>query len=256
MTADLARRLAIYPMVEEADATGAVAAVYSQILTRMPLVPSLFKSLAVCPTYLVLAWRQAEAALDGDVLHQQADRLRASVADRVRPPPDAQVHDTLGRFVGPLARMLLLSAGLYVALDGRLSGASADAGAPERVDASADRPAPSQWEADATELFGRIRQTLATPVVNSVWRELAGQGQLERAWAHLEPQVFEALPAADRLQADALDAARTLRWPVLADRAALESAGVGDAAAGMRAVLDAYVKTLPRVLTLAASSAE
>lgn len=49
MTTDLTHRLAIYPMVEEAESVGVVAAVYSRILSRMPLVPSLFKSFAVCP---------------------------------------------------------------------------------------------------------------------------------------------------------------------------------------------------------------
>lgn len=41
----------------------------------------------------------------------------------------------------------------------------------------------------------------------------------------------------------------------MADQRALHTAGVEDAAAGIAAVLDAYVKTLPRVLILAASSA-
>jgi hypothetical protein len=37
---------------------------------------------------------------------------------------------------------------------------------------------------------------------------------------------------------------------------ALRRAGASDAAAGMASILDGYVKTLPRVLVLAASSAE
>jgi len=48
--------MALYPMVEEATATGTVAAVYAQIVAVMPIVPSVFKSLALCPPYLVLAW--------------------------------------------------------------------------------------------------------------------------------------------------------------------------------------------------------
>lgn len=156
----------------------------------------------------------------------------------------------------PLARIVLLSAGLYVALDGELEAASADAAPPTAVYAVAERPAPSQWQADAPDVFGRIRLALQTPIVNSIWRELAGRGQLERAWSHLEPQVPEALHAADRLQAAALDAARAVQWPVIADTAASRHAGASDAAAGIASILDAYVKTLPRVLVLAASSAE
>jgi hypothetical protein len=51
-----------YPMIEEDEATGRVAAVYADVLARAPLVPSLLKSLGVCPPYLVLAWEQR----DGD----------------------------------------------------------------------------------------------------------------------------------------------------------------------------------------------
>lgn len=255
MTTDLARRLAIYPMVEEADATGSVSAVYGQILSRMPLVPSLFKSFAVCPTYLVLAWRQAAPVLDAEDFVDAAQRLRSSVENVVSPPPDAQVRSTLARFVDPLAKMLLLSAGLYVALDSDLGGEPAASDPPAWQDATASRPAPSQWQADADELFGRIRAALKTPIINSIWRELAGHGQLEHAWMHLEPQVATIHDRADGLQSDALDAARTLHWRVVADRRAVRAAGIEDAAPGMAAVLDAYVKTLPRVLVLAASSA-
>jgi hypothetical protein len=55
---------AIYPMVEEAEAAGVVAAVYAALLGGMPFVPScLFKSLAVHRGYLVLAYKQAAPAL-------------------------------------------------------------------------------------------------------------------------------------------------------------------------------------------------
>jgi hypothetical protein len=63
MGSDLTNAFAIYPMVEEHEATGRVAGVYNQILESMPFVPSLFKSLATCPGYLVLAWDQAPTPL-------------------------------------------------------------------------------------------------------------------------------------------------------------------------------------------------
>lgn len=47
----------------------------------------------------------------------------------------------------------------------------------------------------------------------------------------------------------------TCRGTVVASREALAAAGIADAAPGMTAVLDAYVKTLPRLLVLASSSA-
>lgn len=96
MTTDLTHRLAIYPMVEEADAVGVVAAVYGRILSRMPLVPSLFKSFAVCPAYLVLEWRQADAVFDREDFGDGSERLRASVAREMTPPQDGEVRDNVG----------------------------------------------------------------------------------------------------------------------------------------------------------------
>ncbi|MQA04527.1 MAG: hypothetical protein GEV07_18030 [Streptosporangiales bacterium] len=72
-----------YPMVEPGAATGKVAAVYAQIAEVMPIVPSLFKSLAACPPYLALAWDQAAPALRDDI------HLAAATASPTRcaPPP-------------------------------------------------------------------------------------------------------------------------------------------------------------------------
>jgi hypothetical protein len=69
------------------------------------------------------------------------------------------------------------------------------------------------------------------------------------------PAGHDSRATADDLQARAVDVARGLPWTVVASRDALSAAGVGDAAAGMTAVLDGYVKTLPRPLALASSSA-
>lgn len=46
--------------------------------------------------------------------------------------------------------------------------------------------------------------------------------------------------------------ARDLPWQSVADRGALRSAVIEDAARGIDAILTAYVSTLPRVLTFVA----
>ncbi len=109
MASNLSDGFATYPMVEEAEATGAVAGVHAQLLTRMPFLPNLFKSFTVCPPYLVLAYEQAAGLLDGDELTQAGQDLEASVRDVVQPPEQEQVRHALATFVGPLGRMLLLS---------------------------------------------------------------------------------------------------------------------------------------------------
>lgn len=255
MASDLSDGFAIYPMVEEREATGVVAGVYAELLTRMPFVPSLFKSFALCPQYLVLAYAQSMGVLDGEELKRSAKELGASVRDVVQPPGQEQVRQTLASFVEPLGRMLLLSSGLLLALDGELDAPPTPGDAPAVRPVEPDEPAPSQWDAPAPELYGAIRAALDTPMINTIWRTLAAEGQLEQAWSALAPQVASSRPAASALQSRALDVARDLPWTVVASREALAAAGIADAAPGMTAVLDAYVKTLPRLLVLASSSA-
>jgi hypothetical protein len=245
-----------YPMVEEADATGAVAAVYAQLLEGMPFVPSLFKSLALCPGYLVLAHEQAAGVLPDPAFAESAQHLVSSVKDAARPPAEAEVQAALAEFSGPLSRMLLLAAGLRLALDGKLDAPAAPWQVPEPRPVQPRGPAPSPQDAPAPELYGQIRAALETPLINSIWRSLAGRGLLERAWADLGPQVAGTRPATEDLRESAFEAARRMPWQVVATPAALEAAGLGDARPGMANVLDAYLTTLPRVLVLVASSTD
>jgi hypothetical protein len=255
MASELSRGFAIYPMVEEHEATGRVAAVYGQILRSMPFVPSLFKSLATCPAYLVLAWDQASHALADPRFGEAAASLSAAARDLVEAPPDERVRRILARFVDPLGRMLLTSVGLLLALEGRLVGQAASPvpADPEPVEAKAG--VPSQWEVDASATYGAIRRDLDTPIVNSIWRALAAEGVLEVAWSALGRQAPTSRPHADRLQDEAVERARSLPWAVVADPDALAAADVEDTIPAQAAILDAYVKTLPRVLALAGSSA-
>lgn len=248
--------IAGYPMVEEGQASGRVAAVYADLLaTGMPFVPSLFKSLALCPAYLVLAHDQATGVLGTTAFSEAAQDLVDSVRDACRPPQDRDVREELAQFVPPLARMLLVTTGLHAALDDRLHVPSAQ---PQELKDRTVRPAasaPSTADVAEPELFGQIRAALQTPIVNSIWRSLAASGRLEAAWSVLAPQVDTAWPIADRLESHALTVAARLPWTRAANMQALAECGVDDAAPGMRAVLGAYRVTLPRVLTLVASSA-
>lgn len=256
MGSDLNRSFAIYPMVEEGEATGVVAGVYAQILDVMPFVPSVFKSLALCPGYLVLAWAQASAVLSHDAFSGQVTQLVGSVQHAAQPPDDEDCRAALARFVEPLGKMLLLSAGLLEAVEGRLPGSPASPSPPAPEPVRPSRPAPSQWDADNPQLYGQIRAALDTPIVNSIWRALADAGLLAASWEALAPQVERTRAIADRLQSDAVASTRQIRWPVVASPQALAQADIADAAPGVGAILDAYVKTLPRVLALVASSAE
>ena len=243
-------------MIEEEEARGRVAAVYGAALARAPFVPSLLKSLAVCPEYLLLAWDQASAVLGGEELGRSASRLGAMVTEAATPPADAHDRELLGAFVGPLGRMLLLSCGLLCALEGRLAGhpaATVPQLAPPRAPVQAGVPSVSELSAHAPVL-GRIRLALDTPIVNSIWRKAAAEGRLEAVWEQLEPQAAPTRGNADALQDAASSAAADLPWERVADREALRATGIEEAEPGMNAILRAYVTTLPRVLALVASS--
>jgi len=245
--------IAGYPMVEEDQATGRVAAVYAAALERSPFVPSVLKSLALCPGFLVLAWQQALPVLESPEMADAADGLAASVRDAAAPPADHGDRELLGGFVEPLGRMLLLSCGLQAALEGALDGhPPAGADAPPAPRSPLNNAVPPLDDLEAAALFGRIRASLQTPIVNTIWRRAAAEGRLGEVWDQLEPQTPTTRPRADRLQRDALAAAPALPWEAVADPAALERAGIADAAPGMVAILRAYVVTLPRVLTLVA----
>lgn len=253
---DVSDGLIAYPMVEEEQATGVIAAVYAGLLEGMPFVPSLFKSLAVCPGYLVLAAEQAQPSLADPRFASLAGQLASSVRTAAAPPPDGEVRTALAGFVEPLSRMLLLSAGLRLALAGDMDGPPAPGRAPEPRPVRPEQPAPAVEDAPAPELYGEIRAALRTPLINSVWRSLAGRGLLQPAWTALRPQVVATRPAARDLQHRATAAARGVPWQVLASPPALQAAGLLDATPGMAAILDAYLATLPRVLTLVACTSD
>jgi hypothetical protein len=250
--------LAEFPMVHEAEASGRVAAVYADAAGRAPFVPSILKSLAVCPPYLVLAWQQMAPLLDDPAFKDAAAKLVEGVSEAAEPPGDAGDRQLLARFVEPLSTMLLLCSGLLAALDGELTGhssAAAETPAQPAAPVAASVPSTSDLAAEA-DVLGRIRAALGTPIVNSIWRVAASEDRLRRIWDHLEPQAAPTRIAADELRQRADDAARGLPWRAVADRHALNAAGIADAEAGMREILEAYVITLPRVLALVASSQE
>lgn len=245
-----------YPMVEEAAATGVVAGVYADLQESMPFVPSLLKSLALFPRYLVLATEQAGAVLPDPAFAAAAGDLVSAVRGAATPPPGDDVRDALSGFAGPLSRMLLLAAGLRLALDGELDAPPAPGHVPTTRPVEPKGPAASPEGRPTSSLYGEIRAALDTPIVNNVWISLAGQGLLEPAWEVLGPQAGPTRPAADRLQRQAIDRARRLPWHLAASPAALVRDGLADARPGVATVLDAYLATLPRVLVLVASSAD
>lgn len=243
---------AAYPMVEEAQATGRVAAVYADAANQLSFVPSLLKTLAVCPPYLVLAWEQAKPMLDQRAFAEAAEAVIAAARTGAPPAVGADAAEILREFAGPLARMVLLGCGLHAALSGAVSGQAAVGDAPPSPGSPLPDAAPSPFENTDLESYGRVRAALDTPIVNTVWRKLSVSGKLANSWPTIEEAARRTRPHATDLQGAAYDIAMRLPWSPVASGAALRGVDMEDAAAGMTAILDAYIKTLPRALVLVA----
>lgn len=243
---------AAYPMVEEAQATGRVAAVYADAAERLPFVPSILKSLALCPGYLVLAWEQMVPMVDEPTFTAAADAITASARADGRPSVSDEAADVLRPFQSPLSQMLLFAAGLHAGLSGRIAGVAASGVAPPAPEHPVAASAVSVFESTDLEDYGRLRAALDTPIVNTVWRTLSDSGQLRRSLPELEAAAERTRSHATWLQDIAYQAAAGLAWSPVASPESLDSAGLGDASPGMEAILDAYIKTLPRALVLVA----
>lgn len=247
-----------YPMVDEGDASGLVAAVYEEVLEHFPMVPSLFKSLACNPTYLALAWDQTRHVLETEEFASGADALVEQAGDLVQGRVTTDLRELLTEFEDALSRMLLVAAGLQLALDGTITGHAATprhgepAGTPDP-----ERDVPTTEQLDAA-LVGAIRHDLATPIVNSVWRAAAPRGLDLAAWQEIAAVTHEDwfASACSTLEDTARDNATALSWRTVASPDALREHGVHDAEQAMGALLRAYLTTLPRVLVLVASTAQ
>ena len=152
------------------------------------------------------------------------------------------VRDTVGRFVAPLVRMVLLSAGCT-------SRSTANWKRYQRTPRRRPRATRSRTSR-AVAGAGRRRRGVrphppgAADPSSTASGVSSPAGDSSNAPARRQPS-----------EAAALDGAQAVQWPVIADPAALRHAGIGDARAGIASILDAYVKMLPRVLVLVASSA-
>ncbi len=120
---------------------------------------------------------------------EAAQQLVSAARDAARPAADGEVRGALTEFAAPSSRMLLLVAGLHMALDGELDAPPAAGQALEARPGRPCTPTPSPQDAPAPELYGRIRAELETPIVNSLRRSLAGRGLPQAAWNHLGPRL-------------------------------------------------------------------
>lgn len=241
---------AVYPMVEEGDASGRVAAVYEDALRRLPFIPSFLKSVALCPPYLILAWEQASTVVATDMFADAKTALVAAArATGAAPQVSERAAGVMRHVVDPTAQMILLACGLDAALSRDLVGAPSP-GLFARDNRSETASAVQEPQPLDPSTFARVRSAMDTPIVNTVWRNLAAAGEFDRNWSEIERVLLATRAHSVRLQEVAHSLALRLSWGCVASPEALTGADIGDAVPGMRSVLQAYIKTLPRLLAL------
>lgn len=231
-----------FSLHHEDEATGLVAAVFSDIRRRMTFTPAIFKALAADPPALERAWVQARAIVDDDRFPDATARLcdvaRATVA-AVRVPRAAAVADAVAPFAAELPGMLLIVSSLGLALDGRLPLRPAP---PLGVALGDVPPEPTVPEARGEHpRYPDIRRLYGTAHVPSLYRSLAALDLLDEAW-----------PAAAELLSGAAGADRIAALAAAGEREALV---FGEAACfdlvHTKPVLDQFRIALPRNLIVA-----
>jgi hypothetical protein len=223
--------VAVETEVSEADAAGAVKAIYDDIKAtlRVPVVPLVFRVLATEPDYLAMAWRALKPNAQTAFFEDSSDHLRtflvksaAAWAGAPRPPDGSGALPVLKVFQYLDPKLLLAVAALRSATSGSqpkltelprdakrqmVPGVPPAAGSVEMVD-------PEQASAQVQAVFDDIRIVLHASVIGDefralafwpeylesawhAWKTVAGQPaylQLERALGRTLEEVLTALP--------------------------------------------------------------
>jgi hypothetical protein len=231
-----------FSLRHEEDATGLVAAVFTDIRRRLRFTPAIFKALAADPPALERAWVHARAMIDDLRYPAATDRLRESA----RSSDEAcSTSRALARAVRPFADelpgMLLVVSSLGLALDGRLA---LHAPPPLGLTAGDVPPAPTVPEARGEHpLYEDVRRAYGTAHVPTLYRSLAALGLLEEAWP-LAASLLEGDAGRSRVAATASAGER--------EALAFEQVACFDVHR-TRPVLDQFRIALPRNLVVAAA---
>ncbi|MGH2442869.1 MAG: halocarboxylic acid dehydrogenase DehI family protein [Chloroflexota bacterium] len=195
--------------VSEADAQGAVKAIYDDIKNtlRVPVVNLVFRVLATQPDFLQLAWRQLEPNLRTVYFESRADVIRAAAvqgAEKLGSPPkpeDSGVASLLGLFHYVNPKLLLAVAVLRSAVNGQYPMLEKLPESEKRqIETGVDPRMPTISLIDEetaspaiADIFADIKATLGIPVLNTDYRALATYpSYLQIAWEALKPATSTA----------------------------------------------------------------
>jgi hypothetical protein len=228
-----------FSLQHEDEATGLVAAVFTDIRRRMAFTPAIFKAFAADPPALERAWVHARAIVDDPRFEAATDRLRAAARTPGGGSASRPVADAVAPFTAELPGMLLIVSSLGLALDGLLP-----LGPPPPLGVAAGHapPEPTVPEARGEHpLYAEIRTQYGTEHVPTLYRSLAALGLLDEAWP-LAAAALASPPGRARVASVAEAGEREARG--FAESACFDAAQTGP-------VLDQFRVALPRNLVVA-----
>ena len=248
------------PMQEEVDAVDAVALVYRDIRTVSAVVPSPFKSMAINPAYLELAWAQIKETRSAIVAmaEELAQYARSICVAADSPKLPAEAHESLlsSAFLVPQTLLMveLLSALLEGSIEERPRKGAAlrlAAGSEETIAVPAI-PMISQSDATSTdrEMYTEIQEVYGIPFVSSIFKILAAKQQLRGAWdrASAFQSSQEGRDLAEMLGARARSMVTSQIQDGFAGPGALSAMGELGSRGSLVQLLDIYRQGIPQVL--------
>lgn len=193
--------------VPEAQAEGKIKSIYDDVKAtlRVPFVPSVTRSLAVYPDYLIPAWTVLKPNAQIQFFEQQSDRIRrlavseATGLGRPPAPPGDESVATVRTLNYALPRIFLATAALRSATNGeqpRMQTLSLDQKRQMKPGVPAGASVGATWD-EATE---ERLQTTVQDIIEShglvqltpEFRSLGAQPEyLEMAWAAFKPGIAE-----------------------------------------------------------------
>jgi hypothetical protein len=190
--------------VPEAEAEGKLKSIYEDIKAtlRTPFVPHVFRTLAVYPDYLTVAWTALKPNAQIVYFESQADRLRRLAVSEVsslgRPPvPGDRNASTLGVLQYAFPKVLLATAALRSATNGEQPRMQVLAASEKRqlqrgVPEGASPVAEPDSSADSTRsVLSDMMESYGLVDLTSEFRSVAAQPEyLEAAWATFKQGVM------------------------------------------------------------------
>ena len=252
--------------VSEAEAQGKIKDTFEDIKAtlRVPYVSSVFRELAVCPDYLLMAWRALKPNAQTVFFERSADEIRSRAAEAVSisestlwPPRDADAKRIIRVFHYAVPKVFLATEALRSATNGQQPMLAQLPPTAKRqiapgIPLDADflgLPDPVQLDDRVRAVLDDMASTLGLPFADGDYRILARWPDYAlSAWQVWRPNIGK--PHYRQLERDlrrlAGEALSTLPFRMEIYPHALRLAGLSEQQLdGVRATLDSFSKALP-----------